>query len=55
MPTPFRRELSTLIRLSVPIALTQIALMAMGVVDTLMLGHVDKEALGSAALARSQL
>ena len=55
MPTPFRRELSILIRLSVPIALTQIALMAMGVVDTLMLGHVDKEALGSAALANTWL
>ncbi len=55
MPTPLRRELSTLIRLAVPIALTQIALMAMGVVDTLMLGHVDKEALGSAALANTWL
>ena len=53
MLTPIRRELSILIRLAVPIALTQIALMAMGVVDTLMLGHVDKEALSSAALANT--
>ena len=29
--------------------------MAMGVVDTLMLGHVNKEALGSAALANTWL
>jgi len=53
MSTPYRRELSVLTRLAVPVALTQLALMAMGVVDLLMLGHVGKEALGAAALANS--
>ncbi|MCH2102950.1 MAG: MATE family efflux transporter [Planctomycetes bacterium] len=53
MSTPLRRELSVLTRLAVPVAVTQLALMAMGVVDMLMLGHVGKEALGAAALANS--
>ena len=53
MPSPLRRELSVLTRLAVPVALTQLVLMAMGVVDLLMLGHVGKEALAAAALANS--
>jgi len=53
MSTPLRRELSVLTRLAVPVAITQLALMAMGVVDMLMLGHVGKESLGAAALANS--
>ena len=42
MPTPLRRELSVLTRLAVPVALTQLSLMALGIVDTVMLGHLDK-------------
>jgi len=53
MPTPLRRELSVLTRLAVPVAITQLALMAMGVVDLLMLGPVGKEDLFAAALANA--
>jgi MATE family multidrug resistance protein len=53
MPSPLRRELSVLTRLAVPVALTQLVLMAMGVVDLLMLGHLGEEALAAAALANA--
>jgi MATE family multidrug resistance protein len=45
-----RQELSATFRLSVPVATVQLGMMMMGVVDTIMLGHLSAEALASAAL-----
>jgi len=45
-----RRELSVLGRLALPIALTQLAMMSLGVVDLLMVGRVGVEAVGAIAL-----
>lgn len=43
-------ELRRLVALSVPLAVTQLGNMMLGVVDTLMLGRVSREALDAAAL-----
>jgi MATE family multidrug resistance protein len=48
-----RWELSELVRLSVPIAVAQLALMAMGLVDVAVLGHASKLALGGAGIGRN--
>ena len=45
-----RQELSAAVRLAAPVALVQLGLMLMGVVDTMMLGHVSAEALAAGAL-----
>lgn len=45
-----RREISEAVRLATPVALVQLGLMLMGVVDTIMLGHVSAEALAAGAL-----
>lgn len=47
---PTRREISSLVRLTVPVVGTQVAAMTMGVVDTIMLGSVGPQALAAAAL-----
>lgn len=47
---PFRRELAAATRLAAPVALVQLGMMLMGVVDTMMLGHVSAEALAAGAL-----
>lgn len=44
------REARTLLRLAFPIALTQVSLMSLGVVDLLMVGRVGVEAVGALAL-----
>jgi len=49
--TPVRRELRTLWRLAWPLVMTQLGFMMLGVVDTLLLGHLSVEALGASALA----
>lgn len=54
MPTP-RHELAHLVRLAWPIAATHVGNMAMGVVDTLFLGHVGVEALAAAAIGNAFL
>jgi MATE family multidrug resistance protein len=46
-------ELRALLRLAVPLAATQLAQMAILATDTLMLGHLSKEALASAALGNT--
>ncbi len=46
-------ELRELLRLAVPLAATQLAQMAILATDTLMLGHLSKEALASAALGNA--
>jgi MATE family multidrug resistance protein len=45
-----RQELSATLRLATPVVLVQVGLMLMGVVDTMMLGHVSAEALAAGAL-----
>ncbi len=47
---PARREISTLIRLAIPVVGTQVLAMTMGVVDTIMLGSVGPHALAAAGL-----
>lgn len=48
--SPFRRELSAVVRLALPVAGGQIGLMLMGVVDTLMLGHYSAAALAGSSV-----
>ena len=43
-------ELRALARLAIPIAVIQVGLMFMGVVDTMMVGRVSREALAAVAL-----
>lgn len=45
-----RQELSAATRLAAPVALVQLGIMLMGVVDTMMLGRVSAEALAAGAL-----
>ncbi|RPH55053.1 hypothetical protein EHM82_05985, partial [bacterium] len=47
---PFRRELAAATRLAAPVALVQLGMMLMGVVDAMMLGRVSAAALASGAL-----
>ena len=49
VPTP--AEFRALVRLAVPVVAVQVGLMFMGVVDTLMVGHLSARALGAVALA----
>jgi MATE family multidrug resistance protein len=46
-------ELRALARLSLPIALMQLGLVLMGLVDTAIIGHVSVDALASVAIGRS--
>ena len=46
-----RQELPPLIRLAIPIVSAELGWMTMGVVDTMMVGHLGKEALGGVAIA----
>src|SRR5947209_19141119 len=45
-----RGELAAAFRLAVPVAAVQLGMMLMGVVDTMMLGHLSAEALAAGAL-----
>jgi multidrug resistance protein, MATE family len=47
---PFRRELTAAARLAAPVALVQLGMMLMGVVDTMMLGRLSAGALAAGAL-----
>ena len=51
--TPSGRDLRSLVDLALPVATVQLGLMAMGVVDTIMVGRVS--ALGLAAVAMGHL
>jgi MATE family multidrug resistance protein len=46
----FRTELADAVRLATPVAATQLGFMLMGVVDTMMLGHLSARALAAGAL-----
>ena len=47
---PTRAELADLFRLALPVVVVQVGLMAMGVVDSIMVGHVSPTALASVAI-----
>ena len=47
---PTRYDLREMLRLATPIVVVQVGLMAMGTVDTIMVGHVSAHALASVAL-----
>jgi MATE family multidrug resistance protein len=47
---PARADLAALARLASPIVLTQVGIMVMGLVDTVMVGHVSATALAAVAL-----
>src|ERR1051326_4519703 len=49
-PHGFRAELRAMVRLALPMVLAQLATMAMGVEDTVMVGRVSASALASVAL-----
>jgi len=49
--SPARADLIALMRLARPIVLTQVGIMLMGLVDTVMVGHVSASALAAVALA----
>ena len=50
MPMTFRDELRAMVRLALPIVAVQLGQMLMGVVDTIMVGHVSPEAIAAVAL-----
>src|SRR6478735_665897 len=47
---PRRTDLREMLRLAVPVVVVQVGLMMMGVVDTIMVGHLDHRALAAAAI-----
>src|ERR687894_676075 len=47
---PRGAELRPMLRLAIPVVIIQVGLMAMGVVDTIMVGHVSAQALAAVAL-----
>ena len=47
---PTRVDMRAMVRLATPIVVVQVGLMAMGTVDTMMVGHVSADALASVAL-----
>ena len=53
MTSSFRAELRELLRLSIPMAAAQFALITMGLVDTSILGRVSVEDLAGSAIGRS--
>ena len=50
MPMSFRAELRAMVQLALPIVAVQLGQMLMGVVDTIMVGHVSAEAIAAVAL-----
>ena len=50
MSVTFRAELGAMVRLAAPIVVVQLGQMLMGVVDTVMVGHVSAEAIAAVAL-----
>src|ERR671921_3003069 len=47
---PRREELRPMLRLALPVVFVQVGMMAMGVVDTIMVGHISAQALAAVAL-----
>ena len=53
--TPFRRELPAMIRIAAPLALAEVGWMSMGLVDTVMVGHLPNAAVPLSAAALAQV
>lgn len=53
--TPFRRELPAMFRIALPLALAEMGWMSMGLVDTVMVGHLPNAAVPLSAAALSQV
>ena len=49
-PRSASREIRVLTALAIPVALTQLGMMSMGLVDLYMVGRLGKEAIGGVAL-----
>src|SRR5277367_1029488 len=49
----FRGELRALLRLAIPVVLSELAWMLMSVVDTIMVGRLSPEAIGAVGLSSS--
>ena len=47
---PRREDLRATVRLALPVVLIQVGMMTMGVVDTIMVGHISRQALAAVAL-----
>ena len=47
---PRRGELRAMLRLALPVVTVQVGMMMMGVVDTVMVGHISSVALAAVAL-----
>jgi MATE family multidrug resistance protein len=52
-PRNFREEVAAAARLAAPVVFVQLGTMLMGVVDTIMLGHLSAEALAAGALGHT--
>ncbi len=53
--TPFRRELPPMLRIAAPLALAELGWMLMGLVDTVMVGHLPHAAVPLSAAALAQV
>ena len=53
--TPFRRELRPMLGIAAPLALAELGWMAMGLVDTVMVGHLPNAAVPLSAAALAQV
>jgi MATE family multidrug resistance protein len=53
--TPFRRELRPMLAIAAPLALAELGWMAMGLVDTIMVGHLPYPAVPLSAAALAQV
>ena len=51
--TTLRQEIRSVVRLATPVAIGQVGMMFMGLVDTMMLGRLSAEALAAGALGNS--
>ena len=53
--TPFRREIRPMLRIALPLALAELGWMSMGLVDTIMVGHLPHAAVPLSAAALAQV
>jgi MATE family multidrug resistance protein len=53
--TPFRRELRPMLHIAAPLALAELGWMSMGLVDTIMVGHLPNAAVPLSAAALAQV
>ena len=50
-PANLRRELAALLRLAIPVVLSELGWMAMSIVDTIMVGHLSPAAIGAVGIS----